>query len=394
MVPSLRSRTVTRLTADSQIAGQRQPDGAGTDDEYRSGSGGIRGHADPLGKKCYGSIVKRIAVVLLAFALLMGTGASAAGPADQALEDTVVWYGTPGTRAYVQPALDVWAKLHPHTAINVVEGNGPNILERVNTEARAGHPVADLITLGDLAMWQLASVNGLGAYAPKLVPNVRAVVPRIKDLVDSQHRFVPTYLILFGMTVNTNTLAPAQQPSRWTDLLDPKYAGQIGMHDIGVLGAGLSLVMVGRASLGDSFYQNLVSKQRPRVYGRAPELDAAVQSGGRAIAIPSTYANAMQAKGAPIRWIAPKDGVFFVAVYTGMVKNATHPRAAQAFMNFLLDRDTQSAIAAANLIPVTTLATSPVNLSKLKFLGKGSITEDQATHLNDWLAIGQRLKGE
>jgi hypothetical protein len=28
------------------------------------------------------------------------------------------------------------------------------------------------------------------------------------------------------------------------------------------------------------------------------------------------------------------------------------------------------------------------------FLGKGSVTEDQATHLNDWLAIGQHLKGE
>src|SRR6202012_1020821 len=118
--------------------------------------------------------------------------------------------------------------------------------------------------------------------------------------------------------------------------------GQIGMHDIGVLGAGLSLVMIGRATLGDSFYQNLIGKQRPRIYGRAPELDSAVQSGGRAIAIPSTYANAMQAKGAPIRWIAPKDGVFFVAVYTGLVKNATPPRAAQAVMNFLLDHDTQA----------------------------------------------------
>jgi len=53
-----------------------------------------------------------------------------------------------------------------------------------------------------------------------------------------------------------------------------------------------------------------------------------------------------------------------------------------------------SAFAGANLIPVTTLAPSPLDLAKLKFLGKGSITEDQATHLNDWLAIGQRLKGE
>ena len=319
----------------------------------------------------------------------------AAGPGDQALEDTVVVVWHAGhARVRAARALDVWAKLHPTTAINVVEGNGPDIIERINTEARAGRPVADLITAGDQALWELASVNGLGTYAPSAMPNLRYVVPRIRDLIDAQHRFVPTYLILFGMTVNTNALAPAQQPSRWTDLLDPKYAGQIGMHDIGVLGAGLSLVIVGRATLGDAFYQTLVTKQRPRIYGRAPELDAAVQTGGRAIALPSTFANAMQAKGAPIRWIAPKDGVFFVAVYTGLIKNAPHPRAAQAFMNFLLDREAQTAIAGADLIPVTTLATSPLDLAKLKFLGKGSITEDQATHLNDWLAIGQHLKGE
>lgn len=317
---------------------------------------------------------------------------AAAAPAT--LEEGVVWYGTPGTRAYVQPALDVWTKLHPNVAINVVEGNGPDILERVNTEARAGHPVADLITFGDLTMWELVASNGLAPYAPNLLPNVRAVLPRIRNLVDAQHRFIPTYLILFGITVNTNALPPAQQPSRWADLVDPKYAGQLGMHDIGVLGAGLSLVMVGRSTLGDTFYQTLVTKQRPRVFGRAPELDAAVQSGGRAVAFPSQFANAFRAKGAPIRWIAPKDGVFFVPIYTGMIKNATHPRAAQAFMNFLLDRDVQTAMAAAGYIPATNLAKSPIDFGSMTLLGKGSITEEQALHLNDWLAIGQRLKGE
>lgn len=338
-------------------------------------------------------LVKHLAIVLFVCSVLTASEVRAAGPP---LEDSVVWYATPGTRAWVQPALDRWQLLHPGTAVNVVEGNGPDILERVNTEARAGHPVADLITFGDQTMWALAAANGLGTYAPSAVPNLRYVVPRIRDLIDSQHRFVPTYLILFGITVNTTLLPPPQQPSRWTDLLAPKYAGQIGMHDIGVFGAGLSLVMVGRATLGDSFYQTLLSKQRPRIYGRAPELDAAVQGGGRAIAIPSTFANAQQAiaKGAPVRWIAPKDGAFFVAVYTGIIKNAVHPRAAQAFMNFLLDREAQSAMASVDLIPVTTLAKSPLDLSGLPFLGKGSITEDQATHLNDWLAIGQRLKGE
>lgn len=339
-------------------------------------------------------MIRFAAVVFLACALLTARGVRAQPAPAAALEDTVVWYGTPGTRAYVQPALDVWKQQHPNTNIEVVEGNGPDILERVNTEARAGHPVADLITLGDLGMWALAAANGLGTYAPKLEPNLRFVTPRIRGLIDERHRFVPTYLILFGITVNTDLLPPAQQPSRWTDLLDPKYSGQIGMHDIGVLGAGLSLVMIGRSTLGDTFYQTLLNKQRPRVYGRAPELDSAVLNGGRAVVLPAQFANAYRAKGAPIRWIAPKDGAFYVAVYTGVIKNAAHPRAAQAFMNFLLDRDAQSAIAAAGYVPVTSLAKSPVDLGTLTFLGKGGITEDQALHLDDWLAIGQRLKGQ
>ena len=86
--------------------------------------------------------------------------------------------------------------------------------------------------------------------------------------------------------------------------------------------------------------------------------------------------------------------MFFVPIYTGLIKNATHPRAAQAFMNFLLDRDVQSAIAAAGYIPATNLAKSPIDFGALPLLGKGSISEDQALHLNDWLTIGQKLKGE
>src|SRR5580658_10290889 len=122
-------------------------------------------------------LVKHLAIVLFVCSVLSASaGVRAAGPA---LEDSVVWYATPGTRGYVQPALDRWQQLHPGTPINLVEGNGPDILERVNAEARAGHPVADLITFGDLTMWELAANNGLGTYTPSEMPNLRYVVPRI-----------------------------------------------------------------------------------------------------------------------------------------------------------------------------------------------------------------------
>ena len=59
------------------------------------------------------------------------------------LEDHVVWYGTPGTRAYVQPALDVWQKLHPNTTIDVVEGNGPDLLEHTGDKPRPADAPVD-----------------------------------------------------------------------------------------------------------------------------------------------------------------------------------------------------------------------------------------------------------
>lgn len=335
-------------------------------------------------------MTRLIAALLLC--VMPSSVALAATP--QPLEDHVVWYGSPGTRAYVQPALDLWQKLHPNVAVDIVEANGPDILERLNTEQRAGRPVADLVTFGDQAMYALAANGGLGTYAPSELPNLRSVVPRIRELIDPQHRYVPTYLILFGMAVNTSLLPPAQQPARWTDLLDPKYAGQIGMHDIGVLGAGLSLVMIGRGALGDNFFTTLVTKQKPRIYARAPELDSAVVGGARAVVLPAQYANFSHLKDAPVRWIAPKDGAFLVPVYTGIVKNATHPHAAQAFLDFLLGPAAQNAYAAAGVLPVSSRAKAPFDLNKMALLGKGWITENQAAHLNDWLAIGQKLRGE
>jgi ABC-type Fe3+ transport system substrate-binding protein len=112
------------------------------------------------------------------------------------------------------------------------------------------------------------------------------------------------------------------------------------------------------------------------------------------VVFPAQFANAFRAKGAPVRWIAPKDGVFFVPIYTALIKNASHPRAAQAFMNFMLDRDAQTAMAAVGYIPATNLAPSPIDIGRLTFLGKGAISEDQVLHINDWLGIAQRLKGE
>ena len=90
----------------------------------------------------------------------------------------------------------------------------------------------------------------------------------------------------------------------------------------------------------------------------------------------------------------PREGLFFVAIYNGVVAGAPHPAAAQMFLNFLLTAPAQAAIARAGDVPVISTAISPIDLGHMKFLGSGVTTREQGERLPDYVKAGQTLMGQ
>lgn len=325
--------------------------------------------------------------------LTRGAGADSTSQADK--EGAVVWYTAPGTAAQLAPALAVWSKLHPSIKIDIVETPGPDGMERVRTEQRAHHIVADLFSQGDIGTWQAVQGGLYQTFDPAGMPNLRTVSAKVTPFLDRGRHVVPIYLMGYGITVNTQTLPQADWPQTWKDVLKPNAVKTLGIHDLGAIGGGLSFYMIGQQPLGDAFFKALVAA-KPRVFSRAPEQENAVDTGQRGVIIPASMQNYEEsnAKNAPIKFIVPRDGMFFVAIYNGIVAGAPHPAAAEVFLNFLLSPAAQSAIARSGNVPVINTTISPIELSRVKFLGTGVTTRAQGERLPDYIKAGQALMGQ
>jgi iron(III) transport system substrate-binding protein len=308
--------------------------------------------------------------------------------------DRVVWYAAPGSTAQMAPALEAWSKLYPNIKIDIVEAPGPDGMERVRTEQRAHHVVADLFSQGDIGTWQ-AVVSGLyQSFDPSGMKNLHKLSARVTPFLDKGRDVVPIYLMAYGITVNTQTLPPADWPQAWKDVLKPNVVNTLGIHDFGVIGGGLTFYMIGQEPLGDAFFKQLVAA-KPRVFSRAPEQENAVDTGQRGVIIPASLQNYTESdtKNAPIKFIVPREGLFFVAIYNGIVAGAPHPAAAELFLNFLLSPAAQSAFARSGNVPVIDTTISPIELNHVKFLGTGVTTRAQGERLPDYIRAGQALMG-
>ena len=339
-------------------------------------------------------ILRALAAASATLALL-SRGAGAQTTSQASKEGQVVWYAAPGANAQMAPALEAWAKLHPDIKINIVEAPGPDGMERVRTEQRSHHVVADLFSQGDIGTWQAVVGHLYQTFNPADVPNAQKLSARVKPFLDPGRHVVPMYLMAYGITVNRQTVPAADWPQSWKDVLKPNLANTLGIHNFGVIGGGLSWYMVGQKALGEEYFKQLVAA-KPRVFARAPEAENAVDTGARGVIVPSSLQNytASDAKNAPIKFIVPREGLFFVTMYNGVVRDAPHPAAAQMFLNFLLSGPAQSALARSGDVPVIDTSISPIDLSKVKFLGSGATTRAQGERLPDYIKAGQTLMGQ
>ena len=303
-------------------------------------------------------------------------------------EGAVVWYTHPGFRDTLREPLAKWAEMYPDIEVQMVEATGPQSIERVTAEQAAGRVVADIVTAGDGSLYPFLDI--FSPMRTELLPNVANIASSLSDFIDAEKRYLPTDLFVYGIGVNTSRLDEAAWPTSWRDLIGGKYEDAIGIHDFGIRGGGNAMVDIGRETLGDDFFRDLVA-QNLRVYGRAQELDAALARGERAISVPSRSRMELEYEGAPVKWIQPEDGIFFVVLQSAVVKNAPHPNAAHLFLDFLLGEEVQKEFAASGDGPVNKLVDSMIDLDTGVFLGRGAISPNAGEASQAALEFGKNL---
>jgi iron(III) transport system substrate-binding protein len=147
-----------------------------------------------------------------------------------------------------------------------------------------------------------------------------------------------------GLAYNPKLLKPEDAPKSWKDALDPKYTGVINTKT-GISGLQHVTWFELKNLYGDEYFQKLAAL-KPRGF------DSYVQQFDRMVSGQDTLVHTAQysayllskAKGAPIEFVFPEEGLTLTPGVFGLVNEAPHPNAAQLFMDWFLSVPGQKAM--------------------------------------------------
>jgi iron(III) transport system substrate-binding protein len=269
-------------------------------------------------------------------------------------EGRVVVYNGTGFRV-VRMLGDLFAK-ETGISVDVLDGRASEIRERIRTEQAAGRAIGDLIYSGSTS---IALQTAEGAFAPfGDVANAAKIAAPLK----STKTFLPVSAGYFAVLVNATMVSAADAPKGWRDLTEPKWQGKILSDDPRALGAGEVWFEVTYEAFGRPYHE-AIAKQKPVFSRDFAQSNQRVARGEYPLYLPFNVSEFQRIRGLPIRVIVPAEGVPYVALGPAVLKDAPHPNAARAFMNFMLDRAAQELFASEGFRPALEGTPIPADLA-------------------------------
>jgi iron(III) transport system substrate-binding protein len=281
--------------------------------------------------------MKRIALAFLA-ALL-----PAAASAQEASGKLVLYTSQPNTDA--QQTIDAFKARHPKVDASFVRDGTPRVLAKLRAEIEAGGPQADVLLIADSVTMEGLKKEG------RLLAHERADVSAYPaGTHDPQKHWFATKLITTGIVYNAK--APFK-PASWTDLLKPEAKGQVVMPS--PLNSGAALIhaatLTGNLPGGWRYYEGLKGNGALAGGGNGDILKS-VAGGEKLFGVIVDFMPIREkAKGAPVEFVFPQEGVSAVTEPAAILQGTKNPDAAKAFIDFLLSKEGQELALKQGYIP-------------------------------------------
>ena len=268
-----------------------------------------------------------------------------AGPATaQALKGKLVLYTSQPERDATQ-TVAAFKRAQPGVEVDVFRSGTTEVMGKLAAEFSAGAPKADVLLLADAASMESLKKDG------RLLPYQEAVVTGLDPgTYDADRTYFGSKLITTGIAVNT---AAKSRPASWADLAKPEYKGQIAMPSPLYSGAAAIMLgtMIGRPDLGWSFFEKLKAADAVAVRGNGAVMTA-VANGEKTYGVLVDFmAFNAKAKGSPIDFIFPAEGLPAVTEPVAILKTTQNAAAARAFVDFILSDEGQKVAVAMGYIP-------------------------------------------
>lgn len=224
-------------------------------------------------------------------------------------------------------------KIETGININIVRSSTFIIRERLMSEIENSTTKADVVAIADIGTYlELKDQGCLMKYDSPHYKNFP------KEYKDTGYW---TVFAGFGICMAYNESLIDAPPQHWTDLLNKRWRGRIGLEDINTAGSQYGQYYMLREKLGLDFWKELLSVQEPRIYYRTEELANALLEGEIDIAgefsIHTAYDYKVKRK-TYIKGIYPEEGIPFILNPVAIINHTDHPKEAKIFFDFLISQ--------------------------------------------------------
>ncbi|MEF2074718.1 ABC transporter substrate-binding protein [Consotaella aegiceratis] len=287
----------------------------------------------------------------------------------------------------IMPAFE---KAHSVT-IQFVPGNSTENLARL--QAQKGNQELDVVILDDGPMYQ---ADALGFCAPM---KASPIMDDVYDIAKLGPNSVGIGFVATGFAYNTEWFEKEgwDPPSSWEDLKDEKYADILSVPPISNTYGLHTLVMMARLAGGgekdiDPGFKAMADEVAPNVLVFEPssgKMSELFQSQEIALSIwGSGRTKSLADTGFPAKFAYPKEGAVALMLAACPVVDSNLPDEAQAFVDYLLDPETQVELAdAMGSGPVNQKAKLPDDLAAVLPYGPEQIAKLIAV---DWDTINAK----
>jgi iron(III) transport system substrate-binding protein len=266
-----------------------------------------------------------------------GLAGSLAGlsPLRVGAQQSIFWYS-----ASSSDACEEWAQMFRNKSGTTVEYfriGGVKLTERIEQEIKAKQvraSVMDISIPGLMSEW---------ARKGMLMKYDSPEAARYPADLRLPGYWTPVNTLTLSIAYNADHIKPQDAPTRWEDLLDPRWKGKMTMSDALYSGAALHWFSALQSAFGKPFMQRL-AKQDVLIRNGSGETVDTITTGERPLAamLLDYYVYGAVRKGANLMVVQPEEGIPASYEVIGIPAGAPNPEIGKAFVDFALSRESQS----------------------------------------------------
>ena len=227
---------------------------------------------------------------------------------------------------------------YPGIQVQIERSGSERLFQRLDQEFSSNIRAADVVNTSDAS--HIISWKKNNWLAPFVSEDIaQHFLPQFRD---PDGMSATSRIYLSSMAYNTNLVKPADAPTSFADLLDPKWAGKMVKAHPAYSGTIMTATFQIVREFGWEYLEKL-SKQRVMQVQSSTDPPKKLSLGERAIMADGNEYGVVLLKeaGQPVEPIYPSEGSPTISGPTAIFATAPHPNAARLFQAWLHTRETQ-----------------------------------------------------